>query len=57
MKIVGARSWSVSSVQLVAALAYLSRLFATLDIANAILSPGSFAQRWWLRCLLKPPKD
>lgn len=59
MKVVAARSWSVSSVQLVAAMALSITLYvATLDITNALLSPGSFvALIGAMLALLKPMKD
>jgi subfamily B ATP-binding cassette protein MsbA len=59
MKIIVARSWSVSSVQLVAAAALSATLYvATLDITNSILSPGGFvAMVAAMLALLKPMKD
>lgn len=59
MKVVAARSWSVSSVQLVAALALSVTLYvATLDISSSILSPGGFvALVAAMLALLKPMKD
>lgn len=59
MKVVAARSWSVSSVQLMAALALSATLYvATLDIANSILSPGGFVTLVAaMLALLKPMKD
>jgi subfamily B ATP-binding cassette protein MsbA len=59
MKVVAARSWSVSSVQLVAATALSVTLYvATLDIAGSILSPGGFvALVAAMLALLKPMKD
>lgn len=59
MKVVAARSWSVSSVQLVAALALSATLYvATLDIAGSILSPGGFVTLIAaMLALLKPMKD
>lgn len=59
MKVVAARSWSVSSVQLVAAIALSITLYvATLDIASSILSPGGFvALIAAMLALLKPMKD
>jgi subfamily B ATP-binding cassette protein MsbA len=59
MKLVTARSFSVSGVQLVAAVALSVTLYiATLDIANSILSPGSFvAMIAAMLALLKPMKD
>ncbi|HSW68602.1 MAG TPA: lipid A export permease/ATP-binding protein MsbA [Gammaproteobacteria bacterium] len=59
MKVVAARSWSVSSVQLMAALALSATLYvATLDIANSILSPGGFVTLIAaMLALLKPMKD
>jgi subfamily B ATP-binding cassette protein MsbA len=59
MKIVAARSWSVSSVQLVAAMALSLTLYiATLDISKSILSAGSFVSMIAaMLALLKPMKD
>lgn len=59
MKLITARSFSVSGVQLVAALALSATLYiATLDIANSLLSPGSFvAMVAAMLALLKPMKD
>ncbi len=59
MKVVAARSWSVSSVQLIAAVALSATLYvATLDIANSILSPGGFVTLIAaMLALLKPMKD
>ncbi len=59
MKVIAARSWSVSSVQLVAAMALSATLYiATLDIANSILSPGGFVTLIAaMLALLKPMKD
>lgn len=59
MKVVAARSWSVSSVQLVAAIALSVTLYvATLDIASSVLSPGGFvALVAAMLALLKPMKD
>jgi subfamily B ATP-binding cassette protein MsbA len=59
MKIVVARSWSVSSVQLVAAVALSITLYvATLDVANSLLSPGGFISIVAaMLALLKPMKD
>lgn len=59
MKVVAARSWSVSSVQLVAAMALSVTLYvATFDIAASILSPGGFvAMIAAMLALLKPMKD
>jgi len=59
MKVIAARSWSVSSVQLVAALALSITLYvATLDIGNSVLSPGGFvALIAAMLALLKPMKD
>ncbi len=59
MKIIAARSWSVSGVQFVAAIALSVTLYvATLDISNAILSPGGFvAIVAAMLALLKPMKD
>ncbi len=59
MKVVAARAWSVSSVQLIAAFALSVTLYvATLDIAKSIFSPGSFvAMIAAMLALLKPMKD
>lgn len=59
MKVVVARSWSVSSVQIIAAVALSVTLYiATLDIANSLLSPGGFvALIAAMLGLLKPMKD
>lgn len=59
MKIVAARSWSVSSVQLVAAMALSMTLYlATFDIAHALLTPGGFvAMIAAMLAILKPMKD
>lgn len=59
MKVVAARAWSVSSVQLVAAIALSVTLYvATLDIADAILSAGGFVTLIAaMLALLKPMKD
>jgi subfamily B ATP-binding cassette protein MsbA len=59
MKVVAARSWSVSSVQLIAALALSVTLYvATFDIASSVLSPGGFvAMVGAMLALLKPMKD
>lgn len=59
MKVVAARSWSVSSVQLVAAIALSATLYvATLQSAGSILSPGGFVTLIAaMLALLKPMKD
>ncbi len=59
MKVVAARSWSVSSVQFVAALALSGTLYvATLDISNSILNAGGFvAMIAAMLAILKPMKD
>lgn len=59
MKVIAARSWSVSSVQLMAAMALSVTLYiATVDIANSILSPGGFvALIAAMLALIKPLKD
>lgn len=59
MKVVAARSWSVSSVQLVAAMALSATLYvATLDISGSVLSAGGFvALIAAMLALLKPMKD
>lgn len=59
MKAIAARSWSVSGVQLVAAMALSLTLYvATLDISGSLLSPGGFvALIAAMLALLKPMKD
>ncbi len=59
MKVVAARSISVSSVQLVAAIALSFTLYvATLDIAESILSTGGFVSMIAaMLALIKPMKD
>lgn len=59
MKVVAARSWSVSTVQLIAAMALSVTLYvATFDIASSVLSPGGFvAMVGAMLALLKPMKD
>jgi subfamily B ATP-binding cassette protein MsbA len=59
MKVVAARSWSVSSVQLVAAMALSLTLYvATIDISHSLLTPGGFvALIAAMLALLKPMKD
>ena len=59
MKVVAARSWSVSGVQFVAAMALSITLYvATFDIGTTILSPGGFvAMVAAMLALLKPMKD
>jgi len=59
MKVVVARSLSVSTVQLVAALALSVTLYvASMDITNSVLSPGGFvALIAAMLALLKPMKD
>lgn len=59
MKIVAARSSSVSSVQLCAAMALSITLYvATLDISDSLLSPGGFVSMIAaMLALLKPMKD
>lgn len=59
MKVVAARSWSVSTVQFVAAMALSATLYiASFDITNAILSAGGFvAMAAAMLALLKPMKD
>lgn len=59
MKVVAARSISVSSVQLVAAIALSFTLYvATMDIADSILSTGGFVSMIAaMLALIKPMKD
>ncbi len=59
MKVVAARSWSVSGVQVVAAIALSVTLFvAARDIAGNLLSPGGFVTLVAaMLALLKPLKD
>lgn len=59
MKLVAARSWSVSTVQVVAAIALSCTLYiAAIDISHSILSPGGFvAMVAAMLALLKPMKD
>ncbi len=59
MKVVAARAWSVSSVQLVAAVALSITLYiATMDITNSVLSAGGFvAMIGAMLAILKPMKD
>jgi len=59
MKVVAARAISVSSVQLVAAIALSFTLYvATMDIADSVLSPGGFvAMIGAMLALIKPLKD
>ncbi|HVY53522.1 MAG TPA: lipid A export permease/ATP-binding protein MsbA [Gammaproteobacteria bacterium] len=59
MKVVAARSISVSSVQLVAAIALSFTLYiATMDIADSILSTGGFVSMVAaMLALIKPMKD
>ena len=59
MKLVTARSLSVSGVQFVAAIALSATLYiATLDIAKSLLSPGSFVSLIAaMLAILKPMKD
>lgn len=59
MKVVAARAWSVSGVQLLAALALSITVYvATIDIASAVLTPGGFvALITAMLALLKPMKD
>jgi ATP-binding cassette, subfamily B, bacterial MsbA len=59
MKVIAARQWSVSGVQLIAALALSFTIYvATLDITNAVLSPGGFvAIMAAMLAMLKPMKD
>lgn len=59
MKVVAARSISVSSVQLVAAVALSFTLYvATMDIADSILSTGGFVSMIAaMLALIKPMKD
>lgn len=59
MKVVAARAWSISGVQMLAAAALSATVYvATLDITNSILSPGDFvALIAAMLTLLKPMKD
>lgn len=59
MKVVVARSWSVSTVQLVAAIALSATLYvATLDISSSVLNAGGFvAMIAAMLAILKPMKD
>jgi subfamily B ATP-binding cassette protein MsbA len=59
MKVIAARSWSMSTVQLVAAMALSVTLYvATFDIADSILTPGGFIKMVAaMLALLKPLKD
>lgn len=59
MKVVAARSISVSAVQLIAAAALSVTLYvATMDIADSVLTPGGFvAMVAAMLALLKPMKD
>lgn len=59
MKVVAARAWSISGVQMLAAAALSITVYvATLDISNSILSPGDFvALIAAMLALLKPMKD
>lgn len=59
MKVVAARSISVSAVQLISAAALSLTLYiATIDISDSILSPGGFvAMVAAMLALLKPMKD
>lgn len=59
MKVIAARSWSVSGVQLLAAMALSITVYvATLDISSAILTPGGFvAIIAAMLALLKPMKE
>lgn len=59
MKVVAARAWSVSSVQLVAAMALSATIYvATMQISGSLLSPGGFvAMIAAMLALLKPMKD
>jgi len=59
MKVVAARSLSVSSVQLVAAIALSFTLYvATMDIADSLLSTGGFVSMIAaMLALIKPMKD
>lgn len=59
MKVVAARSWSVSTVQMIAAMALSVTLYvATFDISSSVLSAGGFvAMVGAMLALLKPMKD
>ncbi len=59
MKVVASRAWSISGVQLLAAMALSVTVYiATLDISTQVLSPGGFvAIIAAMLALLKPMKD
>lgn len=59
MKVIAARSWSVSLVQCIAAIALSMTLYvAAMDIADSILSAGGFvAMAAAMLALIKPMKD
>lgn len=59
MKVVAARSWSVSAVQLVAALALAVTLYiAAVDVSHEVISPGGFVSMLAaMLAILKPMKD
>ena len=59
MKVIAARAWSISGVQMIAAMALSLTIYvATLDINNAILTPGGFvAMMAAMLAMLKPMKD
>lgn len=59
MKVIAARAFSISGVQMIAAFALsLTIYIATLDIANSLLTPGGFvAMMAAMLAMLKPMKD
>lgn len=59
MKVIAARSFSISGVQIIAALALSVTIYiATLDINHSLLSPGGFvAMMAAMLAMLKPMKD
>jgi subfamily B ATP-binding cassette protein MsbA len=59
MKVIAARSFSISGVQIIAALALSVTIYiATLDIHHSLLSPGAFvAMMAAMLAMLKPMKD
>lgn len=59
MKVIAARSFSISGVQIIAALALSVTIYiATLDINHSLLTPGAFvAMMAAMLAMLKPMKD